>query len=394
MQLGSIARVKRPLKDGKWRGSGRALVVDHEELNGTIVVGISFEPLAVLPIAPCHTEDFLVVPKKLKAQAELEEIAVNIHEVDDLLIFEQEMKQELPNTSKHSFDAISIGTWKERGDSLLRLGDASSAASYYERGLFQSNRIAIGGTVIISVQGFPKLAEVDCIEQSQVDVTIVETGDDHTLSKSSILLCVLDADHEKLQERILLNLARCMLQLAELDATNKSEYHRAAVLATSLVCTINSCREALHETSSQQQLLTSTQTALVLRAKAQIGLSNWPQAKQDANQLLNAGNHQGTKLLSTIDRKRKSVAKTNKKLAKEMCRLIQTSTAKKGSMVSPSNASPPSNSVLPGERALNSTPILTLPGSTLRGLVCFLGVPLAAAALVSYLYADRLSMDF
>ena len=206
---------------------------------------------------------------------------------------------------------------------MLRLGDASAAASYYEVALSKSSIISLGSTVVVQIQGFPKIAEVDCTEDDSVDVTIVESGDEATLKKSEVLLGVLEQDPEKYQERILLNLARCMLQLSELDTVNRPKYLKSAVLASSLVITIAS----FHEESNSQSLLANSQTALLLRGRALGGLSKWPNAMADAKKVIKAGDaEQGHKLLATLERKKKQQAKQDKKLSKAVCQWVQTAT--------------------------------------------------------------------
>ena len=212
----------------------------------------------------------------------------------------------------------------------MRLGDASSAASYYERALQECNCISIGGSVIVNVEGFTKVAEIDCIEDDTVDITIVESGDEKSIKKSSILLGIMESDPDNLQERILLNLARCMLQISSMDNINRNKYLKSAVLATTLVITISQFQhDNNHNDESQGTLSNNAQTGLILRCKAWIDLSKYTQAKQDAMKLVKVRNDQGNKLLTTIDRKKTQKAKTDKKLAKEMCRLVQQSTTQK-----------------------------------------------------------------
>eukprot|EP00536_Pseudo-nitzschia_multiseries_P001126 jgi/Psemu1/282804/fgenesh1_pg.14_\ len=146
-----------------------------------------------------------------------------------------------------------------------------------------------------------------------------------------------DADH--LQERILLNLARCMLQLADLDATNRPKYLKSAVLAATLVLTLSSHRQptaaaatttaAVASTPGDAVLPGTSETALVLRCKAYGGLSKWKNALSDARQLVARGTdpEQGKKLFAGIERKKAIRAKTDKKLAKDICRLVQSATA-------------------------------------------------------------------
>jgi hypothetical protein len=293
-----------------------------------------FEPYWPQPISPCISRDYLIIPKKVDPEPEQEEVTINnIQDIHECLPFERNFSS--GHDSLHSSTPLpatpSCTTWKDYGDQLLRLGDPSAAASYYERALFESSCISIGGTIIVNVDGFPKLADVDCIEGNTVDITILESGEEQSVKKSSVLLGIMGSDPGKVQERTLLNLARCMVQLSDMDIVNRVKYLKSAVLATTLVVTISSFQrdekeQQFAQESSSSLISNNAQTALIIRAKAQIGLAKWPQAKQDATKLVKVGNEQGQKLLSTIDRKKKLQVKTDKKLAKEMCRLVQSST--------------------------------------------------------------------
>jgi hypothetical protein len=299
---------------------------------------------------------------------------VDLGDVQELLPFEDDGNEDAD---------VDVDTWKERGDALLRLGDVSSAASYYERGLYESSSVSIGSTVVVSVKGFPKLAEVDCMEDDgNVDVTLVESGEEVTVKNSSILLAVKESDPEQLQERILLNLARCMLQLSDLDtSTDRSKYLKAAILATSLVVTM-SCSQA-----DEVELPTNAQTALVLRAKAQMGLSRWPQARQDATKLVKAGNEQGSKLLASVERKKQILAKADKRLAKEMCKLVQSTTC--DASVSPRPEEEETNP----PNALNHASLNNFLPSPLCGIFLFLLLPLVAASVMAQLYPEQLKQQ-
>jgi tetratricopeptide (TPR) repeat protein len=275
-----------------------------------------WEALAPQPISTTSKKTnhkvFMITPSiRSKRQEEEEEIIANMEEIQELLPFERKIDENLEG---------SIGFWKDRGDQLLRLGDASSAASYYEVALEKSNDILIGGSIVIQLNFYTKLAEVDCMEDDSVDVTIVDSGEEATISKANILLGVLDSDKDHMQERILLNLARCMIQLSEIDAKHRPNYLKSAVLACSLAISISS----FHNQSNEATVPANTQTALLLRAKAQSGLSKWPNAVADAKQLIKAGNDEGHKLLESLQKQKKLQGKQDKKLAKEMARWVQT----------------------------------------------------------------------
>jgi hypothetical protein len=324
MEVGSVVRARRPQNP---KTTGRAIVATLQDDKSVCLLWEPFPPKPILSLGGQKSSNennqkiFLVSPIRAKEQ-EGEETIVNILEVQELLLFEK-------LSSTESSEDSNVSLWKDRGDQLLRLGDASSAASYYEAAISKSSTISIGGTIVVQIKGFPKIAEVDCVEDESVDVTIVDSGDEATIPKSEILLGLLEPDNDKLQERILLNLARCMLHLSEIDTMNRPGYLKSAVLACSLVVTISPFHEGQehHADDTNERLSANAQTALLLRAKAQADLSKWPNAMADAKKLIRAGNEQGRKLLESFERKKKQRAKLDKKLSKAVCRWVQTATA-------------------------------------------------------------------
>ncbi len=261
-------------------------------------------------------DKFWVLPRSIQKEEEGQEATVNVNAVENLFPFEAD-----PGSETN----LSIDEWKGRGDQLLRLGDASAAASFYEKALEESSSISIGGTVVVSVDGFPRIAEVDCCDDDDntIDIALVHNGDERTIPLSQVLLGLLENDPESFQERILLNLARCTMQLADLDATNRPKYLKSAVLATTLVVAIAEFRQE----EADESLPKNSQTAIVLRCKAYTSLSKWPRATADARKLVKSGREEGQKMLATIERKKKIQFSKDKKLAKDICRLVQSATA-------------------------------------------------------------------
>ena len=269
---------------------------------------------------------FLVAPKfseKSSSTISQEEIAVDRTQIQPLLDFELLNDAMIPADQKDRVAKIPL--WKDRGDQLLRLGDPTSAIPYYELALHLSSVLSIGSSVICSVQGFPKVAEVDCTEANAVDVVYVESGDEATIPQSDVLIVILEEGENKehWQERILLNLARCLLQQADIDTPRRAKYLKSAVLACTLVLSIASFHD--HESGNSSD---TSQTALQLRIKAQMGLSKWPHATADCKQLLKLGKStQGQKLLDQIEREKKLQAKRDKKLVKAVSQLVQNATS-------------------------------------------------------------------
>ena len=87
---------------------------------------------------------------------------------------------------------------------------------------------------------------------SSYDVTFTLSGDEATLSRKDLLLAIWQNDESYLQTKILLNLSRCLLKLADIDSylsqtsttttTTKSNRHhkfrQAAVLGCSIAISI------------------------------------------------------------------------------------------------------------------------------------------------------------
>ena len=313
--VGSIVRAKKGTK------RCRAMVAT---VGGSddVVAAPYFLCLLWEPVYPSKIADkFLITPKSIQKETEQDEATLSDGEVEDLLSFEADPRCDS--------DETSVATWKDRGDKLLRLGDASAAASFYEKALFDSSLVSIGGTVVISVGGFSRIAEVDCSDDDDgtIDVTLLHNGDEVTIKESAVLLGLLETDPDFLQQRILLNLARCMLQLSDLDGINRPKYLKSAVLATTLAFTLSLFRQEQLEEKSLG-LPTNAQNALVLRCKAYSSLSKWPKATADARKLVKSGDgEQGQKLLASIERKKKIQSKKDKRLAKEICLLVQSATA-------------------------------------------------------------------
>ena len=228
---------------------------------------------------------------------------------------------------------------KEQGDALLRLKDYSAAVAQYEAALALTSSLDLGATVIINDgTGRTVLAEVDCIDEEEeeggakctADVTIVGSGDEKTVDASKdILLCLLDNDaEERLQERILLNLSRCLLQLADIDGsannTRATKYRKAAVLGCTLAL---SCTSYVGESGGDGDIGTESKARLI-RAGAYLDLGKSKHATADAKRVLkaDAGSAQAKKLLRNIERREIQRKRTDKKLAKDVCKWVNTAT--------------------------------------------------------------------
>lgn len=365
--VGSIIRATRPNLHAKF--SSKAIIAtlncdDIPENNATSQTSVCliWEPIDPKPIQSSKIEQrFLVCPMPGKTINEItlqenandddeeEEINVGIDQIQELFPFELEDQQQQPNY----FSTLSVSSLKDHGDTLFKCGDPSAAVPLYELALRKiSTNVSIGGSIVVAVKGYPKIAEVDCIDDDDrsVDVTIIgdDSGDSSsleeielTVKKSKILLVCSHKDFDdRMQERILLNLARCMLHLADLSSIKfRPKYLKSAVLACSLAIAVSDFHNDRPSTKDNdnninnnqnnniRHPLATTQTALLLRAKAQGLLSNFSKAFLDARRLISSGKtDEGSKLLENLQRRKRQTAKNDKKLAKAVCELVQNAT--------------------------------------------------------------------
>ena len=232
------------------------------------------------PLAPSHLSSTYVTTSH--HDGDDLEVTVSRNQIQALESFEQQHSQKQcdkdnknPNIAQPPPQPSpgSTNYWKSCGDTLMKLGDASCAISYYEHALQASHptsstttttstrtTIQIGSTVLLQIPFATRkdggetggwylwLAEVDCVEEEEVndddsnplvpviviDVTILAQFDPFhnrrrwqveeqtitvDMSKQYILPIitipwVADSQSYLLQPPILLNLTRCFLQLA------------------------------------------------------------------------------------------------------------------------------------------------------------------------------------
>ena len=308
----------------------------------TIIV----EDLAPTPIVG----KFLIAPVFIDDEMKQEvEIEIPLSDVQPLLPFEQLPKME---------SDVNVSRYKECGDELFKLHDYTGAVSYYEAALslISSNCNNIGGTLVVKRNGRCVIAELDCIDidgnNSQCDVTfILPNGniEENVIPFKDILISVWDQDEVRrgkrdksketfMQPRILLNLCRCLLHLAEVDIGSedrnaspaygrRTKYRKAAVLGSSISVTL--CEYHKNETDSESQTLTVLQEkAHIIRSKAFMELGKLPNALVDAKKVMNEnpGSREAAELLRDIRMLDKYKKKTDKKLSKEVCRWVQSAT--------------------------------------------------------------------
>jgi hypothetical protein len=321
-KVGSIVRLSRPNSS---KVSSKAMIATFQSDSNMESACLLWEPFPPRPLSAELSKPFLISPHislthRQRDDGE-EEITVSVDQLKGLFAFETE---DHTNDINHHTQGSIIYLRKEQGDELLRGGDSSSAASYYEEALRVSSKPSVGSSIIVKVQGYPKIAEVDYMEDDgSMDITLVESEEENTVFMSSVLLTILQPDPDQFQERIL---ARCMLHLADLDTKHRPKYLKAAVLACTLAMTID---EFQTDPGTENDTSNSTvHTALFLRAKAQGFLSKWPNAMADAKRLIQAGKQeQGNKLLENLHKRKRQQIKTDKKLAKAVAKFVHNVTS-------------------------------------------------------------------
>jgi hypothetical protein len=286
---------------------------------------------------PLSDAGFLVTPWLSDDEEDSAELEVPLNALQSLLPFEQHQES--------SDEETTPASWKERGDALLQLGDAGAAVSYYEYALLATcprrhhhhkHTPTIGASILVKTKaGFIQVAEVDCLneEDESMDITWVtaQSGEEEEacIPQSRTLLTVLEPDHvEHLQERILLNLTRALLQLAQSSSSSTTTtttttvssssrhgvaYAKAAVVASSLALALGTLLES-----------DRTTTARLLRSKAQGARQYYPQALQDVNHILqsNSGHEPALKLRRVLQTEQARLQRRDKVLARRVCQWV------------------------------------------------------------------------
>jgi tetratricopeptide (TPR) repeat protein len=304
-------------------GSTVRVAVDTKTKRRGVVATIQHDRTACVLLDDEAPPVGLVVPRVERTRTTQEERTVPLENIHDLLSFERIYNHDdddLNGSFCNDPVLVVVQTWKDRGDQLLKLGDHTSAAKWYEKSLQASNQqVQMGGTVIFKVKGHAKLADVDCIENDCLDVTVRENEQEATIHTSSVLLSVLKEDPDRLQERILLNLARCLLRLAEItgSADRRLRYLKSAVLSCTLALELVAHSDGSHK------------MCLLLRSQAQLLLSKYSHAASDINLLLRLDpeHKQGQALLRKIERQRIQSKLADKRLVKEMCKWVDAATS-------------------------------------------------------------------
>jgi hypothetical protein len=186
-------------------------------------------------------------------------------------------------------------------------------------------------------------AEVDCIDDGDadsssngtVDVTLCETGQEIVVPVADILLCRLET-RDFLQERVVLNLARSLLQLATMETARSSsrriEYLKQAIVATTLALAAlaipNGSLSSTSDTGQDNAQVVQYQiTALILRSRAQEELCQFALALADIQTIVQTLDPQCKQALAARQRLlqlQRESAKLNKRLVRNVSQWVQT----------------------------------------------------------------------
>jgi len=331
-------------KPGPKRRGDVILTVAHRSIVATLPdddgrISLVQDDLAPAPLA--RRGGFLIAPMFNSVGAQVHECEAVASDLLPLLAFED----------RDCGD--DVAAYKDYGDQLLRLSDYTCAISYYEAALsFNSSKVEIGGTVVVRRKGTAVMAEVDFIENDggnniSYDVTFLSGQDDATISRKEILLAVWTKDVSNLQIKVLLNLSRCLLKLADADidstrgnssrvgknmpsanCSRHNGYRQATVLGCSIAISICDHRASEGTSNSASELNSLREKARIVRSRAFLALRKLPNATVDAKKVLvqNATNREAQGLLSEIKAVEAYIKLTDKKLSKEVCRWVKTAT--------------------------------------------------------------------
>lgn len=257
--VGSTVRVRR--SDGSCR---RAIVATVEEAT----VGLVWDEEIAATLSLGAPDSSWRLRPVVEQEAALE-TTVSFSQIETLEEYE---------TPTIPDESTPPSQWKEWGDTLLRRKDPGAAVPFYESALTNCASISIGGTVLVQEKGRIEIFDVDCVEGSQLEVTRISDGAESVLSSSSAFPCAVSSDDLLLQEKVLLNLTRCFVQLSErtLYPKRRPIYLRSAVRTSSLSVALSE----LSESGSTRH------TGLLLRSQAQVALSKFPHAKADLQRIL------------------------------------------------------------------------------------------------------------
>ena len=331
--IGSTVRVKKeiyhpPKPWQKRRSSGSALTVARKCIVSSVDDGgISVVQDDLAPV-PLFGDSFLIAPTVSREDImEDDECEVVMSDIMQLLDFEGQDNHKVEDDTQDT--SILVERYKDYGDQLLRINDYACAISYYEAALncvsSQAN-IGIGSTIVVNRKGHCVIAEVDCVEDNNsYDVIFISDNEETTIAQKEILLAVWIKDVMYVQVKILLNLSRCLLKLADVDSNNRGKsYRQAAVLGCSIAITL--CEYHALENNQSEQLDSFIEKARIVRSRAFVSLRKLPNATIDAKKVLcmSADNREAQSLLSEIKVIQAYTKSLDKKISKEIAKYVQS----------------------------------------------------------------------
>ncbi len=310
--------------------------------SGEKSVSLVRDDLAPVPLG--RVGNFIVAPLFNSVGRSVEECESSIDELMELLPFED---NEIADSESLS-TAEKVELYKSRGDQLLRLNDYTCAAAYYEAALHfiaSKSNVSIGGSCIARRNGDAVIADVDCIDTDQYDVTFVSQEgkeEEATIPQKDILCSIWFKDEAYLQPRCLLNLSRCLVKLAEIDptsgnvgcsgqskrATRQEKYRSSAVLGCSI--TISLCEYLKKSMASPDVPLLDSLIgkARLIRSRSFLGRNMLRNAMVDAKRIISQTPHDkdALKLISEIKAKEAHNKLLDRKISKEVCRWVKKAT--------------------------------------------------------------------
>lgn len=312
--------------------------------SGEKSVSLVRDDLAPVPLG--RVGNFIVAPLFNSVGRSVEECESSIDDLMELLPFED---SEIIADSESLSTAEKVELYKSRGDQLLRLNDYTCATAYYEAALnfiASKSNVSIGGSCIARRNGDAVIADVDCIDTDQYDVTFIsQEGEEEeaTIPQKDILCSICFKDDAYMQPRCLLNLSRCLVKLAEIDptsgnvgcagqskrATRQEKYRSSAVLACSITITLCEYLKKSKASPDVPLLLDSLiGKARLIRSRSFIGRNMLRNAMVDAKKIISQNPHDkdALKLISEIKAKDAHNKSLDRKISKEVCRWVKKAT--------------------------------------------------------------------
>ncbi len=272
--------------------------------------------------------NFLIAPTIHSGSPQVDDCEVDPSNIMPLLEFE------VVGDTTHTNEG-NIAVYKEYGDKLFRIKDYTSAISYYEAALhFVSLVFDVGSVLVVRRSGYSVIAEVDCLENDTYDVTFQSDNDEANISRKEIIMSLWTLDTSFLQSKILLNLSRCLLNLADfvsfrdLGKASCQELRQSAVLGCSAAITICEYHSVEASVSSLSELDSLIEKARIVRSRAFLGLRKYPNAIADSKKVLfrNPTHCEAQGILNEIKAAHAYAKMVDKKLSKEVCRWVQKAT--------------------------------------------------------------------